>query len=146
MATLRADPSDGWWFGAVLDGFAFLDRDFGWRLKEVHQHFRGNFVRFEGPAFDLVIEHDPEDSGHIGAELWVSADLASGATHPRAIAVNDLIKSRDPKASLPNLKRGGYSQGEVLAALSTWATALRAVAPDVLRGAWPEGVAAREMW
>jgi len=141
-----SDPSDGWWFTGVLDAFAFLESEFGFRLDEVHQHFRGNFVRYESPAFDLVIEHDPDDTGHVGAELWVHPDLKPPVEHPRTFAVNDLLRSRDPDRKLPDLRRGGYSQDEALDALATWATGLRDLAPDVLRGAWPAAVPVRHIW
>jgi hypothetical protein len=141
-----SDPNDGWWFQGVLNAFAYLDSEFGFRLDQVHQHFRGNFVRYEGPAFDLVIEHDPDDTGHVRAELWVRADLKPGVEHPRAFAVNDLLRSRDPNMKLPDLRRGGFSQDEALDALVTWANGLRALAPDVLRGAWPADVPGTYMW
>ena len=141
-----SDPDDGWWFRAVLEAFAYLESEFGFRLDQVHQHFRGNFVRYEGPAFDLVIEHDPDDTGHVGAELWVHADLRPAVEHARAFAVNDLLRSRDPNMKLPDLRRGGCSRDEALDAVATWATGLRDLAPDVLRGAWPASVPEKYMW
>lgn len=64
-----SDSRDGWWFRAVLDAFAFLGSDFGYRVTKVHQHFRGNYVRFDGATFALVIAYDTEDRGSTAAEL-----------------------------------------------------------------------------
>jgi hypothetical protein len=145
IALIRSDPSDGWWFSGVFDAFGYLESEFGFRLDQVHQHFRGNYVYFEGPVFDLAIEHDPDDTGHVSAELWVHADVAT-AEHPRAFAVNDVLRSRNPKATLPDLGRGGYTKAEALDALAIWATGLRTLAPDVLRGAWPADVPGKYLW
>jgi hypothetical protein len=148
-----SDPRDGWWFAGVFEAFAYLESEFGFRLDQVHQHFRGNFVRYEGPTFDLIVEHDPDDTGHVRADLWVRGDLPPtvehpqpGVEHPRAIAVNDLLRARDPKRTLPDLRRGGYSPDAALDALATWADGLRTLAPDVLFGAWPADVPWRNMW
>jgi len=143
---IASDPNDGWWFRGVFDAFEYLESEFGFRLDQVHQHFRGNFVRYDSPGFDLVIEHDPDDTGHVSAELWVHADLAPAVRHPRAFAVNDLLRSRDPEARLPDLRRGGYTPDEALDALAIWASGLRTLAPDVLRGAWPSDVPGRNIW
>lgn len=146
IETLRSDPVDGWWFGAVFDAFGYLERDFGFRLDRVHQHFRGNFVRYEGSIFDLVVEHDPDDTGHVRAELLVRADLLPNVAHPRAFSVNDLLSSRDPDLRLPDLRRGGYGRKEAVDALATWATGLRYLASDVLSGSWPEDIPTHLMW
>jgi hypothetical protein len=142
---MRSDPDDGWWFGGVFDAFGYLETEFGFRLDEVRQHFRGNYVWYRGPVFDLALEHDPEDSGHVSAHLWVHADVTA-SEHPRAFAVNDLLRSRDPEARLPDLRRGGQTPDEALDALATWASGLRTLAPDVLRGDWPTDVPFRTMW
>jgi hypothetical protein len=60
--------------------------------------------------------------------------------------VNDLLRARDPKRTLPDLRRGGYSPDAALDALATWADGLRTLAPDVLFGAWPADVPWRNMW
>jgi hypothetical protein len=134
------DPHDGWWFRAVLDGFAYLESEFEYRLDEVYQHFRGNYVRYSGLVFDLVIEHDPDDTGHVWAEFWVRDDLRPEIQDPRAFAVNDVLRVRDPAMRLPDLKRSHTSRTQALEAIEVWSVGLRRLAPDVLRGVWPHDV------
>ena len=144
ISLIRSDPTDGWWFGGVFDAFGYLESEFGFRLDQVQQHFRGNSVWYRGPVFDLALGHDPEDTGHVSGDLWVHADLWV-EEHPRAFAVNDILRSRDPQARLPDLRRGGQTRDEALDALAIWGTGLRTLAPDVLRGDWPAGVAGGTM-
>jgi hypothetical protein len=142
----RSDKVDGWWISEVLDRFAFLERDFGYHVDEVYLHFRGSHVRFASGVFDLVVGYDPQDTGHVSGELWVRGDLASEVDHPRALALNDILSVRQPSVAMPDTRRANLGRSEVLSAISTWSAGLRDVAPDVLRGTWPDGVAVSYLW
>ena len=141
-----SDRRHGWWFRAVFEAFAFLESDFGYTLAQVHQHFRGNYVSYDGPAFDFVIDHDPESSGSISAELWVHADQHGHVEHPRAFAVNDVLRSLDPAIRLPDTERFPNTKAEVLEAITLWSAGLRDVGADVLRGAWPRDIPMQFLW
>jgi hypothetical protein len=112
----------------------------------VFLHFRGSYVRFAGVVFDLVIGYDPEDTGHMSAELWMRDDLAGDTDHPRTLAVNDVLAVRQPLVALPDTRRGNLGRSEVLSAISVWSSGLRDAAPDVLRGTWPDGVSGARLW
>jgi hypothetical protein len=124
---------------AVLDQFGYLERDFGYRVDGVFLHFRGSHVRFAGPVFDLVVSYDPEDTGRVYAELWVREDMASEVDHPRTVSLNAILAARQPSLVLPDTRRPHLERSEVLDAISVWSSAIRAYAPDVLRGLWPGG-------
>ena len=134
-----ADPDSGWWFAAVLEAFDYLESEFGYCLAAVHRHFRGDFVRYEGPTLEVVISYDPEDTGHIGAELWAREDLRVEPQQFRSVTVNHVLRGCDPTLRLPEITRGNKSRAEALDALDTWSVGLRVAAPDVLLGESPPG-------
>ena len=140
-----ADPLDGWWVAEVLDAFGYLEPEFGYRLTKVYLHFRGTSLWYEGPVFDFVIEHDPDDTGSIHADLWVHQDRDS-QVEPMVFAVNDVLRARDPGLPLPDPQRSHLEKAEVLEAITIWAVGLRELAPDILRGAWPDGVWVGHPW
>lgn len=141
-----ADRTNGWWIAEALSAFDYLEPDFGYRLDEVSLHFRGSSIRYVGRIFELHISYDPEDTGRVSAELWSREDLAADVEHPRALAVNDVLRTRDPSAVLPDTRATHVPQGDVRGALTTWATRLRELAPDVLRGEWPSDVEVMYLW
>jgi hypothetical protein len=142
----RTDKVNGWWISEVLDRFGFLESDFGYQVDEVFMHFRGSHVRFAGAVYDLVICYDPEDTGHMFADLWMRDDLAGDTAHPRTLAVNDVLRSRQPWVVLPDTRHGNLERSQVLGAIYTWSAGLRDAAPDVIRGAWPDAIAGTHLW
>jgi len=131
------DGEDGWWVQLVLDAFNYLVTDFGYTLAEVQMHFRGNYIVYRGPVFELVIEYDPEDGHYVNAQLWSVSDL-DGGRRPRMIDVNSLLLARDPEFAAPETTlRGVWDREQVTDAVEMWARGLRALAPDVLSGSWP---------
>jgi hypothetical protein len=142
---------DGWWVRRVLEAFDYLVTDFGYSLDEVQMHFKGNSVVYRGPVFLLHIDYDPEATRSIGAELWVAADVRGdgvihGAPHPRALDVNAVLRARSPDLRIPDTMPTRLTRDLVSDAIEVWARGLRELAPDVLRGTWPEGVAVRYLW
>ncbi len=123
-----------------------MEPDFGYRLDEVYLHFRGSSIRYVGRTFDLHIAYDPADTGRVSAELWSREDLDADVEHPRALAVNDVLRARNPSAVLPDTRASHLSQTDVRGAIATWATHLRELAPDVLNGAWPADVEVIYLW
>jgi hypothetical protein len=141
-----SDRRHGWWFRAVFEAFGYLESEFGYSLTQVNQHFRGNDVSYDGPAFDLVIAYDPQNSGSVSAELWVHADQRGHVEHPRAFTVNDVLRARDPAIRLPDTDLFPNTKAEVLEAITLWSVGLRDVGADVLRGAWPRDVPMQFLW
>lgn len=145
------DRAAGWWVRLVLDAFGYLESDFGYRLVEVQMHFKGNYIKYRGPVFEFITTYDPEATRSIGAELWAVEDLGrdrddDAATHPRAIDVNRLLRARNATLLLPETMPPHLGVGNVTAAVTTWAQGLRELAPDVLAGAWPDGVGIHYLW
>jgi hypothetical protein len=141
-----ADRTNGWWISEVLAAFGYLEREFHYRVAEVALHFRGSSVRYAGGVFDLAVSHDPEDTGRLSAELWVRDDLERDAAHPRAFAVNDVLRARDPSVILPDPTRPNLTRSEVRSAIAIWSALLKELAPDVLKGDWPAGVQPTHLW
>ena len=136
------DTRDGWWVRHVLDAFRFLETDYGYALAEVQMHFKGNYIRYRGPAFVFVIEYDPEATRSIGAEFWVVDDEPPGdqaelIPRGQVIDVNRLLRARDPGRLLPETQPSRLDQDHVTDAVTAWAQGLRELASDVLAGAWP---------
>ena len=57
-----------------------------------------------------------------------------------------VLRARSPDLRLPETMPGRLTRDHVSDAIDVWAHGLRELAPDVLRGAWPEGVAVRYLW
>ncbi len=144
VAQARADPDAGWFFSAVLDAFAYLLDELEWSVLRIHQHFRGDVVTLASDAWQLTIDHDPDDTGHVGATLWWREDLRQpgppATWSPRVIGVNDLLRIRAPELRLPE-PLAHRAPSQVVDAIETWAIGLRQFAPDVLRGGWPADLA-----
>jgi hypothetical protein len=139
-----ANPSDGWWVAAVLEAFRYLETDFGYRLAEVHVHFRGTYLRYESSTYDFTIEFDPEDTGRVRADFWVHDYPVNGrGQDPHAFRANELLHTRDPDLALPSEDRTGLNDAAVVEAITAWSAGLRELASDVLRGAWPAGIPVR---
>jgi hypothetical protein len=145
------NPVAGWWVRSVLDAFEYLITDFGYALHEVQMHFKGTYIVYRGPVFELVTGYDPEATHSINAELWVAADLGrrdgdAVARHPRAFDVNRLLGARDPSLRLPETMPARLDQAVVREAVAVWARGLRELAPDVLAGDWPTDIGAHRLW
>jgi len=93
-------------------------------------------------VFELTIAYDPESTGTIDARLHVAADMVRDV-YPRTIDVNSLLRVRDPALPLPETSPLHLDRATVSEAVLIWARGLRELAPDVLAGAWPEGIAGR---
>lgn len=145
------DPVAGWWVRSVRDAFEYLVTDFGYSLDEVRTHFKGNYIVYRSPVFELHIEYDPEATHSINAELWVAADLGRNdeeviARHPRAFDVDRLLRARDPSLPLPETMPARLDRAVVTEAVAVWARGLRELAPDVLAGDRPTDIGAHRLW
>jgi hypothetical protein len=137
---------NGWWVRLVLDAFHFLETDYGYALAEIQMHFKGNFIRYRGPAFEFVTEYDPDATRSIGAELWLVSDIdrdgpRDSVPYPRVIDVNRLLRARKPELPLPESRPLRLDRDSVSKAVAIWAHGLQEAAADVLEGAWSGDVA-----
>lgn len=133
-----ADSEHGWWVAAVLDAFGFLEQDFGYELASVFLHFRGTSLTYTRPENELSLTHDPEDTGRVFGSFTRRPLPADVDRSPEWLTVNRLLRSRDPSLVLPDPTRTHLDRAAVLDALTVWSHGLRDLAPDVLRGDWPD--------
>lgn len=137
---------DGWWVEAVLGNFHFLETDFRYRLEDVHLHFRGDFISYDGPVYQLSISYNNEEAGDLAAHLLVLEDIARGA-RVRWLPVWKLLEALAPGLDWrPPNATGPLSRAEVKATLERWASGLRTYAPEILRGAWADVPGWEYMW
>jgi hypothetical protein len=118
------------WLQVVLDEFAFLEA-FGYslprdELKGVHFHFRGNYVWFQGPSRDVVIEYDPE-SEFIMANLWEDEASTAG----RFTSLDQALLATGSAGEPPG--RSPLDRAAIEETIRWWANGLRANATDLLR-------------
>jgi hypothetical protein len=118
-----------WWLDLVLNEFAFLE-PLGYSLpqhetKGVHFHQKGNYVWFEGPRRDVVIEYDPESS-FIRADLWES----DASTPGQFMSLDEAVVATGSAGMWP--ARSPLDRPTVEATIRWWAKGLRANAANLL--------------
>ena len=120
---------DWWWVEAVLAEFDFLVSDFGYRLKDVFLHFRGDSVTYEGSVWSLVIGYDPEFAS-ASAELWRTG---AGEDPPPSYPIPRLLARRAPDIDWQE-HNDSLPPELVRVLLARWASGLKLYAADVFRG------------
>ena len=132
------DPA-WWWIETILTDFAFLEREYTYRLDEIFLHFRGDAVRYRGPTWSVRAQYDP-DGDYIGLNLMWTADL-DRLRAIRMIDVPRLLASRAPDTDWLPTVPPPLNEALIRSMFHLWSEGLRSLCGDILAGDLPDDAA-----